>query len=85
MNLARAVRTLHRQQWVPRPLETVFDSFEHPDNLTLITPAYHVRVLGWTTRWQSLIAEYDPPYAGEPWDLTSRPRRLHLRLRRPGD
>ena len=82
MNLARAVRTLHRQQWVPRPLETVFDFFEHPENLTLITPPwlglrlrtpgpltmraglvidYDVRVLGWTRRWQSLIAEYDPP------------------------
>jgi hypothetical protein len=24
---------------------------------------YHVRALGWTTRWQSLIAEYDPPYS----------------------
>ena len=23
---------------------------------------YRVRVLGWTTRWRSLIAEYDPPY-----------------------
>lgn len=84
MNLARAVRTLHRQQWVPRPLETVFDFFEHPENLTLITPPwlglrlrtpgsltmqaglvidYYVRVLGWTTRWQSLVAEYDPPYS----------------------
>jgi ligand-binding SRPBCC domain-containing protein len=83
VNLARAVRTLHRQQWVPRPLETVFDFFEHPENLTLITPPwlglrlrtpgpltmraglvidYHVRALGWTTRWRSLIAEYDPPY-----------------------
>ena len=40
MNLARAVRTLHRQQWVPRPLETVFDFFEHPENLTLITPPW---------------------------------------------
>lgn len=30
MNLARAVRTLHRPQWVPRPLE----------NLTLITPPW---------------------------------------------
>lgn len=84
MNLARAVRALHRQQWVPRPLETVFDFFEHPENLTLITPPwlglrlrtpgsltmraglvidYHVRVLGCATRWQSLIAEYDPPYS----------------------
>lgn len=83
MNLTRAVRALHRQQWVPRPLETAFDLFEHPENLTLITPPwlglrlrtpgpltmraglvidYHVRVLGWTTRWRSLIAEYDPPY-----------------------
>ena len=83
MSPARAVRTLHRRQWVPRPLETVFDFFEHPENLTLITPPwlglrlrtpgsltmraglvidYHVRVLGWTTRWRSLIAEYDPPY-----------------------
>jgi ligand-binding SRPBCC domain-containing protein len=78
-----AVRTLHRRQWVPRPLETVFDFFEHPENLALITPPwlglrlrtpgpltmraglvidYHVRALGWTTRWRSLIAEYDPPY-----------------------
>ena len=76
------VRTLHRRQWVPRPLETVFDFFEHPENLALITPPwlglrlrtpgsltmraglvidYRVRVLGWTTRWRSLIAEYDPP------------------------
>ena len=83
MSLARAVRTLHRRQWVPRPLETVFDFFEHPENLALITPPwlglrlrtpgpltmraglvidYHVRALGWTTRWRSLIAEYDPPY-----------------------
>jgi ligand-binding SRPBCC domain-containing protein len=83
MNPARAVRTLHRQQRVPRPLETVFDFFEHPENLALITPPwlglrlrtpgsltmragllidYQVRVLGWTTRWRSLIAEYDPPY-----------------------
>jgi ligand-binding SRPBCC domain-containing protein len=83
VNLARAVRTLHRQQRVPRPLETVFDFFEHPENLPLITPPwlglrlrmpgpltmraglvidYDVRVLGWTTRWRSLIAEYDPPY-----------------------
>jgi ligand-binding SRPBCC domain-containing protein len=83
MKLARAVRTLHCRQWVPRPLETVFDFFEHPENLALITPPwlglrlrtpgplamraglvidYHVRVLGWTTRWRSLIAEYDPPY-----------------------
>lgn len=82
MNLVRAVRTLHRQQWVPRPLETVFDFFEQPENLALITPPwlglrlrtpgsltmradlvidYHVRVLGWTTRWRSVIAEYDPP------------------------
>ena len=37
MNLARAVRTLHRQQWVPRPLDTVCDFFQHPENLTLIT------------------------------------------------
>jgi len=84
VNLARAVWTLHRQQWVPRPLEMVFESFEHPENLTLITPPwlglrlrtpgsltmraglvidYHVRVLGWTTRWQSLVAEYAPPYS----------------------
>jgi hypothetical protein len=83
VSLARAVRTLHRRQWVPRPLETVFDFFEHPENLALITPPwlglrlrtpgpltmraglvidYHVRALGWTTRWRSLIAEYDPPY-----------------------
>jgi ligand-binding SRPBCC domain-containing protein len=84
VSLARAVRTLHRRQWVPRPLETVFDFFEHPENLALITPPwlglrlrtpsplamraglvidYHVRALGWTTRWRSLIAEYDPPSA----------------------
>jgi ligand-binding SRPBCC domain-containing protein len=84
VNLARAVRVLHRRQWVPRPLEAVFDFFEHPENLALVTPPwlglrlrtpgpltmraglvidYHVRVLGWTTRWQSLIAEYDPPYS----------------------
>lgn len=54
MNLARAVRTLHRQQWVPRPLETVFDFFEHPENLTLITPPYSfrdVQVIGPYRRW----------------------------------
>jgi len=83
MNLASAARTLHRRQWIPRPLEAVFDFFEHPENLALITPPwlglrlrtpgpltmraglvidYHVRVLGWKTRWRSLIAEYDPPY-----------------------
>lgn len=83
MSLARAVRTPHRRQWVPHPLEAVFDFFEHPENLALITPPwlglrlrtpgpltmraglvidYHVRVLGWTTRWRSLITEYDPPY-----------------------
>jgi ligand-binding SRPBCC domain-containing protein len=75
---------LHRRQWVPRPLEAVYDFFEHPENLALVTPPwlglrlrtpgpltmraglvidYHVRVFGWTTRWQSLIAEYDPPYS----------------------
>jgi len=84
VNLARAVRTLHRRQWVPHPIEAVFDFFEHPENLALITPPwlglrlrtpgsltmraglvidYRVRVLGWMTRWQSLIADYDPPYS----------------------
>jgi ligand-binding SRPBCC domain-containing protein len=79
---ARAARKLHRRQWVPHPIEVVFDFFEHPENLALITPPwldlrlrtpgpvtmrvglvldYHVRVLGRTTRWRSLIADYDPP------------------------
>lgn len=83
VNLGIAVRTLHRRQYVPRSLEVVFDFFEHPENLALITPPwlglrlrtpgpltmradlvidYHVRVLGWRTRWRSLIAEYDPPH-----------------------
>jgi ligand-binding SRPBCC domain-containing protein len=84
MSPSSAGRTLHRRQWVPHPLETVFEFFERPENLVLITPPwlglrlrtpgpltmraglvidYHVRVLGVTTRWRSLIADYDPPHA----------------------
>lgn len=29
---------LYREQWVPQPLETVFEFFERPENLGIITP-----------------------------------------------
>jgi ligand-binding SRPBCC domain-containing protein len=79
----RAVRTLHRRQWIPHTLADVFGFFERPENLVEITPPwlglrvvtpapitmraglvldYTVRVLGRRTRWQSLIAEYHPPF-----------------------
>lgn len=32
------VYSLHREQWVARPLERVFPFFEQPENLALITP-----------------------------------------------
>ena len=105
MSPARAVRTLYRRQWVPSPLETVFEFFERPENLMLITPPwlglrlrtpgsltmhaglvidYHVRVLGWTTRWRSVIAEYDPPNSFRDVQVTGPYRRWdHLhRFRR---
>ncbi len=102
MNLARAVRTLQRRQWLPRPLEAVFDFFERPENLALITPPwlglrlripgpltmraglvidYDVRVLGWTTRWRSLIGEYDPPYGFRDVQLIGPYRRWDHRHR----
>jgi len=31
---------LHREQWIPRPLEQVFPFFERPENLGLITPPW---------------------------------------------
>jgi hypothetical protein len=36
----RPVRTLHRQQWVPRSLHEVFEFFERPENLPRITPPW---------------------------------------------
>lgn len=30
--------TLRRQQWVPAPLETIFDFFSHAENLQQLTP-----------------------------------------------
>ena len=36
-----------------------------PGSLTMragLVIDYRVRVLGWTTRWRSLIAQYDPPH-----------------------
>ena len=102
MSLPTAVRTLHRRQWVPRPLETVFEFFEEPANLAMITPPwlalrlrapgpltmragllidYDVRVLGWTTRWQSLIAEYDPPHGFRDVQIIGPSRRWDHRHR----
>ncbi len=31
---------LEREQWVPQPLDTVFEFFENPDNLVRITPSW---------------------------------------------
>jgi ligand-binding SRPBCC domain-containing protein len=35
-----SVRTLHRRQWIARPLGEVFAFFERPENLPLITPPW---------------------------------------------
>lgn len=34
------IYTLHRTQWVPHPLEKVFDFFSRPDNLETLTPSF---------------------------------------------
>lgn len=37
---------LHRETWIPRPLETVFDFFRRAENLEILTPPWlHFRVL----------------------------------------
>lgn len=38
--ILRPIRTLHRQQWVPRSLHEVFEFFERPENLPHITPPW---------------------------------------------
>src|SRR6185503_10283416 len=61
VNLARAVRTLHHRQWVPHPIEAVFDFFEHPENLALITPPWlglRLRTPGPLTMRAGLVIDY---------------------------
>ena len=38
--IARHAGTLHRRQWVPRPLDDVFAFFARPENLAEITPSW---------------------------------------------
>ena len=38
--ILRPTRTLHRRQWIPRPLDDVFAFFERPENLAEITPPW---------------------------------------------
>jgi hypothetical protein len=61
VTLESAVRTLHRRQWLPRPLEAVFDFFEHPENLALITPPWlglRLRTPGPLTMRAGLVIDY---------------------------
>jgi ligand-binding SRPBCC domain-containing protein len=59
--MARAVRTLHRRQWVPRPLDEVFEFFARPENLVEITPpwlALRVVTPGPLTMRSGLVIDY---------------------------
>ena len=38
--ITRRTRSLHRRQWLPRPLDEVFAFFERPENLADITPSW---------------------------------------------
>ena len=47
INGLNAAHQLRHEQWVPRPLEEVFDFFSRPQNLQELTPAWlHFRILG---------------------------------------
>lgn len=67
--MARAVRTLHRRQWVPRPLGDVFAFFERPENLAEITPpwlALRVVTPGPMTMRSGLVIDYTVRVLGRP-------------------
>jgi ligand-binding SRPBCC domain-containing protein len=65
----RTVRTLHRRQWLPRPLDDVFEFFARPENLADITPpwlGFRMLTPGRVTMRAGLVIDYTVRVLGRP-------------------
>jgi ligand-binding SRPBCC domain-containing protein len=70
--MRRASRTLHRSQWLPRPLPETFAFFERPENLPRITPpwlGFRIRTPGPLTMARGRVIDYTVRVLGipRPW------------------
>lgn len=69
------IRTLHRKQWIARPLTEVFSFFCEARNLDLITPSWlHFKVLRQTENElrAGTMIDYELNWHGMPLEWTSR-------------